>query len=302
MIEEESPRMGPMGVVAVMARAVQKRTPLSGDHATAIPELTLHRRNKPTQVVHCIYTLGMAVTLQGSKHVLLGDKPLSYGPGQSLLTTIDLPVSYHITRATPAEPYLGVMLKFDHSLLLQIAATLEPPRIKTTILGPLSLQRLDAPVLDALLRLVLLLDEPTLIAQLSPLIQREILVRLLHGPHSAHLWNLLHATGPTVKIAQAVNWIRQHFADQMRVEKLADVVHMSPTTFRQHFRSITGMTPVQFQKVLRLKEARQIMLDQNMSAGAASALVGYESASQFNREYRRLFGAPPQRDIRRVMS
>jgi hypothetical protein len=95
MIEEESPRMGSVGVVASMMRAVQKRTPLSGDHGTAIPELTLHRRNKPTQVVHCIYTLGMAVTLQGSKHVLLGDKPLSYGPGQSLLTTIDLPVSHH---------------------------------------------------------------------------------------------------------------------------------------------------------------------------------------------------------------
>jgi hypothetical protein len=210
MVEEENPRMGTARVVASMVRAVQKRTSLSGDHGTAIPELTLHRRNKPTQVVHCIYTLGMAVTLQGAKHVVLGDKPLSYGPGQSLLTTIDLPVSYHITRATPAEPYLGVMLKFDPSLLTQIAATLERPRPNKIILEPLSLQRLDAPILDALFRLVLLLDEPNLVPQLSPLIQREILVRLLHGPHSAHLWNMLHATGPTHKIAQAVNWIRQH--------------------------------------------------------------------------------------------
>jgi AraC-like DNA-binding protein len=173
------------------------------------------------------------------------------------------------------------MLKFDQSLLMQIAATLEMPRISKITLGPLSLHRLDSSVLDALFRLLLLLDEPKLIPQLSPLIQREILVRLLHGPHGAHLWNLLHSTGPTRKIAQAVNWIRQHFADEMRVEELAEKTHMSPTTFRQHFRSITGMNPVQFQKVLRLQEARQIMLDQNMSAGGASAIVGYESASQF---------------------
>ena len=162
MLEGESLRNSATGLVAAMAAAVHKLTRLSGDHSTAIPELTLHRRNKPTQVVHCIYTLGMAVTLQGAKHVVLGDKPLSYGPGQSLLTTIDLPVSYHITRATAAEPYLGIMLRFDISLLTQIAATLEKPRESKVVLEPLSLQRLDAPVLDALFRLVLLLDEPKL--------------------------------------------------------------------------------------------------------------------------------------------
>jgi AraC-like DNA-binding protein len=283
-----------------MARAVQKRIATSGDHRTAIPELTLHRRNQPTQVVRCIYTLGMAVTLQGGKHVLLGDKELSYGPGQSLLTTIDLPVSYHITRATAAEPYLGVMLKFDQSALIQVASALEKPRGSKAAFEPISLQRLDAPVLDALHRLLLLLDEPKLIPQLSPLIQHEILIRLLHGPHAQHLWNLIHTNGPTQKIAQAANWIRRHFAEELRVDELAETTNMSPTTFRQHFRSMTGMSPVQFQKLLRLQEARQLMLDQNMSAGSASALVGYESASQFNREYRRLFGAPPQADVRKM--
>ena len=283
-----------------MARAVQKRTLSSGDHRTAIPELTLHRRNKSTQVVHCIYTLGMSITLQGSKHVLIGDKQLSYGPGQSMLATIDLPISYHITRATAAEPYLGVMLKFDQSLLIQVASTLEKPREDKAVFEPISLRRLDATVLDAVHRLLLLLDEPKLIPQLSPLIQHEILIRLLHGPHAPHLWNLIRTKGPTQKIAQAANWIRQHFAEEMRVDELAEAANMSPTTFRQHFRSMTGMSPVQFQKLLRLQEARQLMLDQNMSAGSASALVGYESASQFNREYKRLFGAPPQADVRRM--
>lgn len=303
MIAEENPKMNATALVGLLARAVQKIATASGDHRTAIPELTLHRRNRPTQVVYCIYTLGMALTVQGGKHVLLGEKDLSYGPGQSLLTTLDLPVSYHITRATPAEPYLGIMLKFDRTLLTQLASALERPRSsKAAALEPISIQRLDAPVLDALHRLVLLLNEATLIQQLAPLIQQEIMVRLLTGPHAPQFWSLVNAAGPTQQIAQAVNRIRQHFAEEMRVNELAHDSNMSPTTFRQHFRTITGMSPVQFQKRLRLQEARQLMLDQNMSAGSASALVGYESASQFNREYKRLFGAPPQTDIRRMLS
>jgi transcriptional regulator GlxA family with amidase domain len=151
-------------------------------------------------------------------------------------------------------------------------------------------------------RLLLLLDEPTLIPQLAPLIQQEIIVRLLTGPHASHLWHMVNASGPTQQIAKSVAWIRQNFAEEMRVEELAKHANMSPTTFRQHFRAITGMSPVQLQKLLRLQEARQLMLDQRMTAGAASAVVGYESASQFNREYRRLFGTPPQHDIRRMLA
>lgn len=303
MIAEEGPRASATALVGLLARAVQKIATAPGDHRTALPELTLHRRNRPSQPVHCIYTLGMAVTVQGSKHVLLGEKELSYGPGQSLLTTIDLPVSYHITRATVSEPYLGIMLKFDMSLITQTASKIEAVRPgKIGMFEPIWIQRLDAPLLDALHRLLLLLDEPALIPQLAPLIQQEIVVRLLSGPHASHLWHLVSATGPTQQIAKAVAWIRQNFAEEMRVGELSKHANMSPTTFRQHFRAITGMSPVQLQKLLRLQEARQLMLDQHMTAGAASAIVGYESASQFNREYKRLFGAAPQHDIRRMLS
>lgn len=303
MIADENPRMTASALTGLLARAVARIAMAADDLSTAVPELSLHRRNRPSQPVHCIYTLGMAVTVQGSKHVLLGDTDLSYGPGQSLLTTIDLPVSYHITRATAAEPYLGIMLKFDRTLLTQAASRIESLRPEKRVAPePLSLQRLDAPVLDALHRLILLLDEPGLIPQLAPLIQQEILLRLLTGPHASHLWNLVNDAGPTQQIARAVGWLREHFADEMRVGELAQHANMSLTTFRQHFRAITGMSPVQLQKLLRLQEARQLMLDQKMSAGSASALVGYESASQFNREYRRLFGAPPQTDIRRMLS
>lgn len=303
MIAEEDPRTSATALVGFLARSVQKIAAAPGDHRTAIPELTLHRRNRPSQPVHCIYTLGMAVTVQGGKHVLIGEKELSYGPGQSLLTTIDLPVSYHITRATVAEPYLGIMLKFDLSLITHVASKIEDARPrKSGTFEPIWIQRLDAPVLDAFHRLLSLLDEPTLITQLAPLIQQEIVVRLLTGSHGTHLWNLVNATGPTQQIARTVAWIREHFAEEIRVEELSTHANMSPTTFRQHFRKITGMSPVQFQKLLRLQEARQLMLDQHMTASTASAVVGYESASQFNREYRRLFGAPPQHDIRRMQS
>lgn len=291
------------GLLGLLARTIKENARSPGDHSTDIPELTLHRRNRPSQPVHCIYTLGVALTVQGSKHVLLGNKNLSYGPGQSLLTTMDLPVSYHITQATATEPYLGIMLKFDRSVVTQIAAKLEARRPgKKEAFEPISIERLNAPVLDAFHRLVSLLNEPSLIPQLSPLIQQEIIVRLLTGPHAGYLWNLINSAGSTQRIAQTISWIRQNLAEEMRVEKLAECANMSLTTFRQHFRSMTGMSPVQFQKILRLREARQLMLDQDLSAGRASALVGYKSASQFNREYRRLFGTPPLADIQEMRS
>jgi hypothetical protein len=227
MIAEDSLRMNAATLTGLLARAVQRLAPTSGDHRTALPELTLHRRNRPSQPVHCIYTLGMALTVQGSKHVLLGDAELSYGPGQSLLTAIDLPVSYHITRVTAAEPYPGIMLTFDRNLITQVASRIEDLRPdKRATLEPLSLQRLDAPVLDTLHRLILLLGEPQLIWQLAPLIQQEIITRLLTGPHAPHLWNLVNDAGPTQQIARAVGWLREHFVEEMRVGELAQHANM----------------------------------------------------------------------------
>ena len=303
MIQAESERMNATALIGLLARTVERIATSSGDHQTALSELTLHRRNRSTEPVHCIYTLGLALTLQCAKDVLVGNKKFSYGSGQSLLATIDLPVSFHITRATAREPYLGIMLKFDRNLIMEAASEIAIPRPhKNVVYEPISLQRLDAAVLDALHRLILLLDEPALLLQLAPLIRQEIIIRLLTGSHGPHLWHLVSAASATQHIAQSVAWIKQHFADEMHVRELAEHANMSPTTFRQHFRTITGMSPVQFQKLLRLQEARQLMLNQNMTAGSASALVGYESASQFNREYRRLFGDPPQRDVRKMLS
>lgn len=290
-------------VTGALARTIQCIATEAGDHATALPELTLHRRNAPTDPLHCIFPLGLAFTAQGHKEVQLGGKTFAYGPGQSMLTTMDLPVAAHVTRATSREPYLAVLLRLDVQSITRGMSEVELPRPDTRAArDPISVKRLDAPVVHALLRLVHLLDRPRLLRPLAPLIRQEIVVRLLIGPHASHLSHLVTAAAPTQQIAKAVAWMKQHVAETVSVETLAERANMSASTFRQHFRTLTGMSPVQFQKRLRLQEARQLMLNQHVSAAGASALVGYESASQFSREYRRLFGAPPQKDVRQTLA
>jgi AraC-like DNA-binding protein len=284
-----------------LASAVGRIAKIDGDHVTSIPELTLHRRHAPTEPLHCIYGLGLGVVAQGDKQVLLGDKVIAFSPGRSMLTTVDLPVVSHVTEANSQKPFLGLLLTLDARAILQLASEMDaPPTRKDVSFRSLSIEPLDAALLDALTRLVRLLDEPTLASRLAPLIRQEITVRLLAGPHGAHLRHLVSAGSPGQQIAKAVAWLKQHFVHAMDVDELASRCHMSPSTFRQHFRAITGVSPLQYQKQLRLQEARQLMLNQSLDAGNAGGRVGYESASQFSREYARLFGQPPQRDIQRM--
>jgi AraC-like DNA-binding protein len=286
---------------SVLARTIRRFAQSDGDHNTAIPALTLHRRKAPTEPLHCIYNLGLGVVAQGDKQVLLGGEAIDYGPGQSMLTTIDLPVVSHVTRASVREPFLGMMLTLDVRAIVQIASEMDVPRLRRdNVYGSISFKALDAALLDALIRLVALLDEPALVPRLAPLIQQEITIRLLTGPHGPQLRRLVTAGSPSQQIAKTVAWLKQHFVEALHGDDLADRAHMSPSTFRQHFRALTGLSPLQYQKQLRLQEARQLMLNQNQDAGSAAGLVGYESASQFSREYNRLFGAPPKRDVKRM--
>lgn len=291
---------------ARLARAIQSIATTAGDHITALPELTLHRRNAPTDASHCIhtvFTLGLVVTVQGNKQVTLGNRVISYGPGDSMLTTIDIPLVAHVTRATARDPYLGIMIRIDANTVIRTASEIEVPRFpKEASYEPISIQRVDSQVLEALYHLLQLLDEPVLLPHIAPLVTKEIIIRLLTGPHAFHLWQLVAGTDTRKHVVKAVSHIMRHFSQSIRIDTLAEDANMSPTTFRQYFREMTGMSPVQYQKLLRLQEARQLMLNQDVTAGSACALVGYESASQFNREYRRLFGAPPQADIRRIRS
>src|SRR6185295_5326726 len=287
--------------MTALARAIDYFAQTDGDHTTAIPALTLHRRKAPTEPLHCIYNLGLGVVAQGDKQVLLFGEAIDYGPGQSMLTTIDLPVVSHVTRASVREPFLGMMLTLDVRTVVQIASEMDVPRSRRDDgSGSISFKALDAALLDALIRLVGLLDEPALVPRLAPLIQQEITIRLLTGPHASQLRRLVTAGSPSQQIAKAVAWLKQNFVQALHGDDLADRAHMSPSTFRQHFRALTGLSPLQYQKQLRLQEARQLMMNEHADAGSAAGLVGYESASQFSREYSRVFGAPPQRDIRRM--
>ena len=284
-----------------LAQAVERIARFDGDHVTAIPALSLHRRSSPTEPRHCVYGLGLGVIIQGSKQVLLGSDVINYAPGQSMLTTIDSPVIAHVAKASQREPFLGLFLTLDSRVITQSASELElSRRPRERALRSISVEASDAPLIDALVRLVELLGEPALVASLAPLIQQEIVVRLLAGPHGAHLQDLVSTGSPSQQISKAVAWLKRHFMEPMEVEGLAARAHMSPSTFRQHFRTITGTSPLQFQKQLRLQEARQLMLNGNVDASNAGGLVGYESPSQFSREYSRLFGEPPQRDAKRM--
>ncbi len=289
--------------VAELARLIARHAVAAGDHETAIPTLSLHRRHAPTEPIPCIYPLGLALTTQGDKQVTVGDKVLEYFPGQSLVTTIDLPAISHVTRATSREPYLGLLLRLDARAIALAALELKLPQSgQSNNHAPMSIERLDPALLDALRRLVELLDDPVLLPRVAPLIQEEIVARLVTGPHGPHLRQLVTEDSPNQQIARVVTWIKQNFAEAIPMDALAAKANMSPSAFRQHFRDITGMSPLQYQKQLRLQESRQLMLNRNVDAGRAASMVGYESASQFSREYTRLFGAPPQRDVRRIRS
>ncbi|MFZ5568397.1 MAG: AraC family transcriptional regulator N-terminal domain-containing protein [Pseudomonadota bacterium] len=287
--------------ITTLAAEIGKIAQNDGDYQTAIPQLMMARRSGRTEPLACMYMLGLAVVAQGSKRVTLNDQVVDYAPGQSLLVTVDLPVVSQVTQADPAQPFLGLLVKLDMRALVQLAADMQlPPLPRDQAAQGLSLAALEEPLLDAVARLVRLLQEPQHIERLGPLIQQEIMVRLLTGPHGPYLRHLMAAGSPSHQIAQAIAWLRSNYHRDVLMDELAARAHMSPSTFRAHFRHLTGMSPLQYQKQLRLQEARQLMLTQALDASSTAIRVGYESVSQFNREYSRHFGAPPQRDIKRM--
>ena len=264
------------------------------DFQTEIPGFSLHRRiNK--QSIHCIYDLGLGIVLQGEKQVLIGNEIFSYGRGQSMLTTIDLPAVSRVTKASYSEPFLGMMLKLDIGMITEIVGNMDNVHITLNI-PSFSIEQMDLGLIAALDRLVDLVVEPALIPQLAPLIQREIIVRLLLGQHGDYLRNLVKVSTHGQNIFKAIAWLRNNFLDDIGVAEIAEQANMSLATFRNHFREITRMTPLQYQKQLRLQEARKLLFMQSLEVRRVAELVGYESQSQFTREYHRLFGVTPQKD------
>lgn len=273
----------------------------AGDFESGIQGLTIHVRNAPTEPLHCIYTLSLAVVLQGSKE-LLQDNDVTYcNAGQAMLTTFDLPVISHVSEASRHTPFVALILKLDYSLILQCCTELKLPKPpKDMKFQALSSYDVDNGLLDSLKRLLMLEQQPSLKAGLLPLIEKEIVVRLLDSPHGMHLRHMAAQGSPNGNVLKVVTWLKQNYSQAIGMNELAEQAHMSASTFRQHFKALTGTSPLQYLKTLRLQEARDQMLVNGVDATLASNLVGYESSSQFSREYSRLFGLPPQKDIQRL--
>jgi AraC-like DNA-binding protein len=287
--------------VDLLAREISRVTRANGDYVTSVAGLTLHRRSAAGSPMPCIYGFGLGVIAQGSKQVMLGEQVYAYTPGDAMLTTVDLPVVSNVTVASTEAPFLGLMLSIDPRIVLQVAADMDlnhAPR--ECAYQSIAFKELDPSVLACLIRLVRLTDESSVAPFIAPLIQKEIVIRLLTGAFGPLLRQVVAVGSPSQQISKAVNWLKQNFSHALRVDEFAASVHMSPSTFREHFKNVTGMSPLQYQKQLRLQEARQLMLSQDLDAGSAGIRVGYDSASQFSREYARLFGAPPLRDIQRM--
>jgi len=265
---------------------------------TGIPNFSLFRANEPTQVSSVVYIPSICAIVQGEKHVILGEDKFTYNSESFLLAAIDLPTIVQIKEASHEKPLLGMRLDLDQRELAQliIENRLPAPKLHQTSRGMATGEMTDQ-LLEAFKRLVELLEQPQDIPIMAPLIQREIYYRLLTGDQGVRLRQMISASSQSNQIAQAIKWLRLNFSRPLRIDDLAAQASMSKSTFHQHFRELTAMSPLQYQKNLRLNEARRLMLLERMDAASAAFQVGYESPSQFSREYSRLFGAPPSRDV-----
>ena len=287
---------------AELAAMIDRLTAVDGAHDTRIPRMGLARTSHAQHPVYAMVEPAFCVLAQGSKRVLLSDEVYLYDSSQYLVVSQNLPVAGQVVDATPESPYLGLRLSFDVKEIAALALELKlgggaaaGASQRGIFTGDLS-----STLLDPVLRLVRLLDTPEDVPALAPLITREILYRLLKSPDGWRLAQMAVVDGHSQRIAQAINLLSQRFQEPLRVDALADHVHMSVSSLHHHFKAVTAMTPLQFQKQLRLQESRRIMISEHIDAATAGHRVGYESQSQFNREYSRFFGLPPARDIKRL--
>jgi AraC-like DNA-binding protein len=279
-----------------------RHTPGDGLHATAIPRVTLIRSSRSTEPIHMVHEPAVCLVVQGAKSVMLGDRVLNYDASRFLVVTVDVPLAGHVTQASPAAPYLCLRLDLDPAGLAALvtdAAAPAPAAAARTTRG-LELSPVTAPLVEAAARLLRLLDTPTDIGFLAPLAEREIHYRLLTGDQGQTLRHIAGADSRLARVGRAIAWIKAHYDRPIPIATLAAEAGMSPSALHEHFKAITAMSPLQYHKQLRLQEARRLMLAGAHDAGGASYAVGYESPSQFSREYARLFGAPPAKDVARL--
>ena len=265
--------------------------------ATAIDGLTILRSDYEKPPAHLIFKPALCVVVQGAKWVMFGDRRFDYRAGQAVVVNVEMPLYGRVAEASPSEPYLGIILEFDQAILREVWEGLNSPPLPSGDPKPgLFVIDLGEPLTHCVLRLIRLLETPAAIATLRPLIFREICYWLLTGPHGGEIARITLANTHTPSIIQAIHTLRERFLEPVRIDELAGTARMSCSAFHRQFKAITSMTPLQYQKNLRLLEARRLLMTDAANVEAAARQVGYESPSQFNREYSRMFGAPPKRD------
>ena len=288
--------------VATLARLIGIYAPHDGRFALHTPGVHAIRASRPyTELVHTVWQPGLCIVAQGAKRVMLGQHVYEYDESRMLVSAVDVPVAARVTRASRAEPYLCLRLDFDPQRITELVWKVYPhglPRIQE--MRALCVGQTTTQIVNAATRLLELMAQPEEADLLAPLVIDEILIRLLRSPGGARVAQLGLTESRVHQVANALAWLRANFAEPMQVEALAKLVHMSASAFHQHFKAVTSMSPLQFQKALRLQEARRLMLSMMMDVSSASLRVGYLSVSQFSREYRRFFGSSPTKDIARL--
>lgn len=296
-----------LGITAISERQqelsarVARLAPFDGIHQTVFPSLALNRGSVPTVCMPTVYQPCLGIVVQGRKRAVLNDEVFTYDALNYLVVSVTLPGMGQVLEATPEHPFLSLRLNLDLEEIARLVLELGDRRPSPPAADRgLFVARLDEPLLDAVLRMVKLLDTPEDIGVLAPVIQREIYYRMLRGELGYRLVALAQSEGGNHRVVRAIEWLKQHYAVPLRIEELADSVHLSPSALHHRFKAVTAMSPLQYQKHLRLHEARRLMFADGIECAVAGQRVGYESSSQFSREYRRLFGAPPRSEIARL--
>lgn len=279
-----------------LARIIARFAPGDGILDTEIPRLSLVRWSRGAAPVHMLQRPALCIVAQGAKQVLLGETVITYGPSDYLVASLDLPITGSVTQASPEAPYLCFCLYLDVELLGELLLTIPAASDMADGGLGLSLHPVSEPLVNAACRLTALLGSPTEASMLAPLVERELLIRLIAGPTGGLIRAIASGDSRTSQIARAIGWLKSHFRESFSGPELARIAGMSLSGFHDHFRRATAMTPLQYQKQLRLQEARRLMMTHQITAADAASRVGYESPSQFSREYTRKFGRPPQRD------
>ncbi|MEN3930035.1 AraC family transcriptional regulator [Microvirga sp. W0021] len=283
--------------------AVQKWMPSAGDYSSPIEGLSFYRRDHTTQAAHSYTTPRIVKLVQGSKHTFIGERLYIYGENEIIAAGVDMLGRSTITDASPEKPCMSLVLDIDADILTQLIRDIPPIGLPDSApTQGMFVQKDDPMMLDALVRLVELQDQPEHIPVLAPMLIKEIHYRILIGPKGQLLRSFYTMGYQNNQISRAITLLKQKFNEPIKVEKLAEQANMAPSTFHRHFKEVTALSPLQYQKRLRLHEAQRLMLLEGIDASSACHSVGYENLSQFNREYKRHFGEPPRRDIRKRQS